>query len=321
MSVKIAAVVPCRNRKDKTLRFLREMTQQTYTASGITAFDIIVVDANSSDGTVPAIQQHFPQVILLSVGDESYWTASTNTGIRYALQRDYDYILTINDDATISPHYVADLLTIAQRHHRPLLASRIDYLGHPGLIWALGTQVTWGIRLLQLQHHNRWEADLPTALRQADILDVEAAPGNGVLIHRSVFEQIGLYQERWLPHYHADSEFIMRAHQHGLRPGVTPQVVVYDDSPVPQAPSPIANAAPPLNPTTFRFTFFHRRSGWLLWPRLYLVWNYCPWPQKLPTLIQATLIAMLGWLIKQQTGRFRRSLNLLKLKGGPLPIR
>lgn len=294
--MKIAAVVTCYNRKEKTLRFLKSMQQQTH--PGV---DVILVDASSSDGTSEVVHQRFPKVRILQVDDQCYWSSATNHGVQAALKADYDYILTINDDCTIASDYVEQLVDIAQRNDVKILASRIDYLGVPGLIWALGTQVSWGVRILQLAWHDVQAADLPTALRTAEVIDVDAAPGDGVLIHRSVFEQIGLYAAKFLPHYHADSELIMRARQAGIRACVTPQVVVYDDSPHPEMQRRNAQQAftrPLLS--EFAYTFFHQRSSWFLPTRVYLIWQYCPFPQKILALFKVTIVAMVGWLAKRQ---------------------
>ncbi|MGB3787504.1 MAG: hypothetical protein WA949_05810 [Phormidesmis sp.] len=50
-----------------------------------------------------------------------------------------------------------------------------------------------------------------------------------MLIHRSVFEQVGLYQATFLPYYHADSELILRARRYGIEAYVAPHVVLQDD--------------------------------------------------------------------------------------------
>lgn len=331
MSLKVAAIVPCYNRREKTLRFLEIFTQQILTQPAdrlqVEQDDphphrsqnrsqifcqVILVDAQSTDGTTAAVRELFPQVQILSAHSESYWTASINRGIEVALQQDYDYILTINDDAIVEPDYLANLVRTAQQAQVPVLASRIDYQARPGLIWAMGTELSWGIRLLHLKCRNLLVRELPLEVRSQPVLDVEAAPGDGVLIHRSVFEQIGLYAERWMPHYHADSEFLIRANRAGFRVCVAPQVVLYDDSPLPTHSSdlrPIASFLP-----DFWFTFFTKKSSWFLLPRIYLVLRYCPWYRQPIVLLQTTIVAMLGWIAKRQIQRIAHSFRMMSGK-------
>ena len=80
MGVTIAAIVPCRNRKGKTLRFLQQIFKQTY--PGLMA---TIVDADSTDGTPEAIAYYYPKAIVLRVDAEDYWSATTNAGVKFAL--------------------------------------------------------------------------------------------------------------------------------------------------------------------------------------------------------------------------------------------
>ncbi|MFN5965715.1 MAG: glycosyltransferase family 2 protein, partial [Pseudanabaena sp.] len=63
-------------------------------------------------------------------------------------------------------------------------------------------------------------------MRNSEIIQVDALAGNGVLISRQVFTQIGLYNEKFLPHYHADSEMTMRAHSRGIKVFVSPAIIL-----------------------------------------------------------------------------------------------
>jgi GT2 family glycosyltransferase len=299
MGAKIVAIVPCHNRKEKTLRFLQQIYRQTYCNLDRLdiALDIVVVDAASTDGTSEAISQYYPAAILLQVSAADYWSATTNAGVRFALANGYDYILTINDDSMIATDHVQILVETAQQHQTKILGSRIDYLTEPGMVWALGTSVTWGPRILKLNGHNVPEEELPESWQKNPLISVDTMPGNGVLIHRSVFEDIGLYHDRMLPHYHADSEFVMRANREGIQSFVTGKTILYDDSPPPN----IQHQENSKRPDRFWLldfweTFFHPRSGWYLKARVYLILTYCPRVWVPITLLQGTIGVMLGWL-------------------------
>ena len=66
-----------------------------------------------------------------------------------------------------------------------------------------------------------------THARHVRIVEEQAFQcGNGSLFHRTVFEQIGLYDDRWTPHYHGDSELTMRAERAGIARWVSPAPLV-----------------------------------------------------------------------------------------------
>lgn len=271
----VMAVVPTHNRQALTLRFLEQMRQQTYPA-----LKVVVADANSSDGTPAAIRQQFPATVVLAAGDRDFWAGATNLGVRYALKYGADYVLTINDDAVIQPDHVERLVALAERHGCSILGSQINYLAERDRVWSLGTYTAWGTQdFLRLAYGDTDQAHLPTAVTQAEVILVDALPGNGVLVHHSVYSRIGLYKARVLPHYHADSELVMRAAIKGIAAYVTPQVVLYNDFSAPQKQLPLRG----LQGLTY--TLGHPKSHLYLPAIAYILGRYCPLSEKLATLM------------------------------------
>ncbi|WP_216913565.1 MULTISPECIES: glycosyltransferase family 2 protein [unclassified Synechococcus] len=270
----VTAVVPTRNRRETTLRFLAAMAGQTHGA-----LRVVVVDANSSDGTVAAVRRQHPKVTVVTAGDRDFWAGATNRGVRRALAAGTDYVLTINDDAVVPADYVERMVALAQRHGCGILGSRIDLLAEPGRIWALGTRTDWGTdRFLRLSHHDELASQLDPALAAAEVLEAEAMPGNGVLIRQEVFRRVGLYDARWLPHYHADSEWVMRAVRCGIDARVTPGVVLLNDFGDEQKRLPLGSLRGLL------FVFFHPKSHLYLPAVAAILWRHCPPAQRWRTL-------------------------------------
>jgi GT2 family glycosyltransferase len=288
----IAAVVPCYNRKAKTLRFVEAFVRQTYPDLAL-----IIVDAGSRDGTIEAVRDRMPQAHVLSVSEDCYWAAATNAGVEFALAQGYDYIFTINDDSVISPDHINKLMEIATEHQAPILGSRIDYLDEPGLVWSLGMMVDWGRHLVAIRDRDRRFSDLPLEIQQAPLLPVDALAGNGILIHRSVFEAIGLYQAQYLPHYWADCEWTIRAQRAGFAVAVTPQTVLYDDYPTPTEREHL-NASSVREPffRALHYHLFHVRSGENLLAKCYLIWRHCPMPLK-PWAFFRRGLSILNWCL------------------------
>lgn len=271
----ITAIVPARNRRAVTLRCLDRLACQSYQL-----LKVIVVDSNSSDGTADAIRQAYPSVSVLSASDRDFWSGATNIGLRHAIEGGSEWILTINDDAVIETNYIERLMAIANRNGCLILGSQINHLSKPELIWALGTFTSWGsAELLRLGFHGVLNSELDVDLQISDIIPVDALPGNGVLVHNSVYRMMGLYNNVVLPHYHADSEFIMRAMAHGLQPWVTPRVILLND---------FAPEQKRLHLSSLRglaWSLFHPKS-YLYLPALLYIWiRYCPASKKLPTAI------------------------------------
>lgn len=269
----VSVVVPVRNRCRLTLRFLGCLAMQTYPN-----LRVVVVDSCSSDNTVEAVSQLHPYVQIISAGNDDYWAGAVNRGVLYALQGDSEWIFTVNDDAMIGPGHIECLMSIALANECEILGSQINYLADPGLIWSIGTYTQWGTAdFLRLGCHNLRNEERPFHVASAQVLEVDALPGNGVLIHRSVFGRVGIYGQRILPHYHADSEFIMRAVKGGIRAWVTPQLILLNDFKTEQKKLPIGNIR------GFAWALGHPKSYLFMPALLYVFWCYCPLRKKVIT--------------------------------------
>ena len=271
----VAAIIPTFNRKDKLCRFLDLISAQTYPN-----LQIIVVDSSSSDGTTDLVQKRFPQVTLVQVSDREYWSGATNAGVRVALDRQVDFILTINDDAIIAPEHISKLVDLAERYQLSILGNRIDYLTPADLVWSLGTYSDWGTdRFLKIAYNDTAITSVPPETLGRELIPVDALPGNSVLIRATVFQQIGLYNTRFCPHYHGDSEFTMRAKKRGIEVWISPQISSINDFSNDQKQLPNAMTA-----TSLKYIFFNPKSHLFMLPIFYLIWQYCPRSQQLATL-------------------------------------
>ena len=271
----VAAIIPTFNRKDKLCRFLDLVLAQTYSN-----LQIIVVDSSSSDGTTELVQQRFPQVTLIQVTDREYWSGATNAGVKVALDRQVDFILTINDDAIIAPEHISKLVNLAEQHQLSILGNRIDYLTPANLVWSLGTHSKWGTdRFLEIAYNDRDIASIPSEILNEELISVDTLPGNSVLIRATVFHQIGLYNDRFCPHYHGDSEFIMRAKKRGFEAWISPQIVLTNDFNNDQKRLPSA-----MTIANLKYIFFDPKSHLFMLPIFYLIWQYCPRSKQLSTL-------------------------------------
>src|SRR4029079_14853695 len=62
----------------------------------------------------------------------------------------------------------------------------------------------------------------------SDPFPVDCMPGNGVLLPRAVFDQLGGYDEKYMPQDHADSDLVMRARKRGFEPVISLRSVLYN---------------------------------------------------------------------------------------------
>jgi GT2 family glycosyltransferase len=221
----VFAVVPAFNRCDKTLNFLRQFQTVRYANKRV-----VICDDGSTDNTYLNIQMNFPDVTVLRGDGTLWWSGGTNMAIRHALTQGADYILTINDDCHMDPDFLDEMVNVAQQDPRHIVGCRLMFQEDPDKIWSMGTSPIF--RGYEIYRLNFWgESWTRISSQIANPYPVTAMPGNGVLIPRQVFDEVGFYDQTNMPQYHADSDLVMRAARAGYKPVISLNSVLYNHIP------------------------------------------------------------------------------------------
>jgi GT2 family glycosyltransferase len=116
---------------------------------------VLLVDNASPDGSGARLHARFPNVPFLQTGSNLGYTGGNNAGIRWALEQQADFILVINNDATVDPHCIATLVRVAEaRPDAAVVAPQIMYFDAPEKIW-FGGGVFSRMRALGLHREPR----------------------------------------------------------------------------------------------------------------------------------------------------------------------
>ena len=78
--------------------------------------DIFVVDNASSDGTPDYIAKNFPTVLLTRCPKNLGFGAANNIGLQYAIDKGYDYVYLLNQDAWVKEDTFEKLISIQKQH-------------------------------------------------------------------------------------------------------------------------------------------------------------------------------------------------------------
>jgi len=216
----VHVLIPVRNNIDITTQCLRLLSRQTFKD-----FDVTVIDDASTDGTAEFIRKNFPDVTVLQGDGNLWWAGAINMGLEHVLSRatDDDFILTLNDDVTFESNYIEQLFKAARLRPGFLIGSvsldKDDY----ELVVDAGAYFDWRMRKRVLGCY-----------RPGDHFNdhVNQLSGRGALIPVTVFQSVGLYAERRLPHYAADYELAIRAHRAGFPACVFYGAVLHSDTSV-----------------------------------------------------------------------------------------
>lgn len=76
--------------------------EETLLQLGNGLVDVLIVDNASTDGTVELIKESFPHVALIESEKNLGFGAANNMGLRHAVEKGYEYVYLLNQDARIS---------------------------------------------------------------------------------------------------------------------------------------------------------------------------------------------------------------------------
>lgn len=107
--MKLSIVILCWN----GLRVIPDCLRSIYARTHATAFEIIVPDNGSSDGTVEFIRKTYPDVRVLENGANVGFAKGNNAGMRASRG---EYVLILNQDTVIHEGALDKLVSFADRH-------------------------------------------------------------------------------------------------------------------------------------------------------------------------------------------------------------
>ncbi len=200
------AIVLNWNGRQDTLACLRSLERVECAGLGV-----VCVDNGSTDGSQQAVREAFPQVTLIEAGANLGYAAGNNLGLRHALDAGADWMMLVNNDATVAPDVVAGFERAARAYPRAgILAGKVFFADRPQTIWFAGQRVG---ELLGYSGRPRGYGrdDGP---RYSRIAPTGRAVGALMAVSREMVEAVGLLDEDLFA-YVEDIDWALRARSAG----------------------------------------------------------------------------------------------------------
>jgi GT2 family glycosyltransferase len=182
----------------------------------------VLVDNGSTDGSVDAIRTAYPDVTVLEMKKNLRYAGGANVGIRYAVDHGAELVLTINNDTTVHPEFLAHLVNrIESDSTIGMVAPKIYYHDDPKRLWFAGASAsmwTGTMRHFGIREIDRGQYDTP---RELDHIS-----GCCLLVRKEVIEMIGLFDEAFYL-YAEDADWAMRCRRAGFRLFYEPRAMIW----------------------------------------------------------------------------------------------
>ncbi len=205
--MRIAVLITCHNRRDKTLICLRALFASELLAE--VELHVILVDDGSTDKTAQFVAHEFPQVEILFGDGNLFWNRGMHRAFARAMEVGFDGYLWLNDDTVLYPKTVERLVSTANR----LSKGQNQFCIVVGATEDDQGTLTYGgsiavNRLQRFKFRKVWNADQP--------VECEAMNGNCVLIPHEVAKKIGNIDPEF-EHAMGDIDYSLRARSAGFR--------------------------------------------------------------------------------------------------------
>ena len=138
--LKIAVLIVCHNRKEKTIKCLQKLYAQKNIEN--IKFKVFLVDDGSSDGTEHAISQSFPDVVIIKGNGNLFWAGGMRIAWNSAKKKQYDYYLWLNDDVFLYNNFLESCLKDIQTVKKQEQKKKIYYF-ISNILQYLQTSIYW----------------------------------------------------------------------------------------------------------------------------------------------------------------------------------
>lgn len=213
--------IPVHNRLALTRACIKSIKKQNYSN-----YKIIICDDGSTDDTYEEIKKEYPEVVLVRGDGNLWWTGATNKCVAHALKKasDTDLIFTLNNDTELAPDCLSELIEAKKKYPNSIIGCVNLFFANRNKIEPSSQKEKRVLGFKLYLRFNKWGDDLKN---YAGLFEVNALSGKGVLVPIVVLKKIGVYNYEMLPHYHADTEFTIRASKAGYKVFINYSAKIY----------------------------------------------------------------------------------------------
>lgn len=224
---RLSVIVPVFNALAYTKKCLEFIDQSVGVTSKSNEIKIVVTDDGSTDGTGEWLRKNRPDVELCTGDGNLWWSGGVNMGIKHALNHlDSEYILLWNNDIRPATNYFPTLLKVLESNpENQIILSRIYMENQTSkIIFSMGGVFNpYNGRISLIGFGEPADTFINPGY------EINWFPGMGTTIHRSVFNSIGYFDEKYFPQYKGDSDFALRAWKLGYKFKLVPELEIWND--------------------------------------------------------------------------------------------
>lgn len=200
---KVSIIIPVYNQFDYTYSCLRSILENTEQVT----YEIIIAD-DCSDDMTRHIQEIVNNINVIKTPVQSYFLKNCNFASTYAKG---EYLLFLNNDTQVQKNWLKPMCDLMDKHETVGMTGsclvfpdgRMQEAG--GILWKDGSAWNYG---------NGYNPAMP---EYRYIKEVDYISGASIMIRKSIWEQLGGFDERYVPAYCEDSDLAFSVRKAGYK--------------------------------------------------------------------------------------------------------
>ena len=173
-------------------------------------FEIIVVDNNSTDGSIELVTKNYPSIILLKLNSNKGFAEPNNIGAKIANGK---YLLFLNNDTIVTPNFISEMVQVIENDKKIAICQSLllkpdesvdssgDFIDHLGVVYN-------------------------STKKTDEIREISSARGASMLIRKNIFDILEGFDEKFYVSFE-DVDLGWRTWMIGYKVILTPKSVVY----------------------------------------------------------------------------------------------
>lgn len=244
--MKVSVIILNWNGLKDTLELLESLSEISYSN-----YSVIIVDNNSANDEAEKLEKIYNgKAHIIKCKENLGFAGGNNVGIQYALEKETDYILLLNNDTKVSPDFLEILISKYESTNKAgIVAPRINYFDEPKKIWSDGGYIS-RLRGSGFAYSDKMESEVDSSDKLVTFVS-----GCCMLISREVLQKVGLFDEKYFL-YIEDTDLCQRTIKAGYKILVSPQAKIFHKV---SSSTKNRNTALPLYYTTRNRLYFTKK--------------------------------------------------------------
>ena len=175
-------------------------------------FEIILVDNNSTDGTVEFITKNHPSIIIIKLDSNKGFAEPNNIAAKLAKG---EYLLFLNNDTIVTPNFISEMVKVMETDKKIAICQSL-LLKPDGSIDSSGDFIDD----LGVVYNSKTKID--------EIREVSSARGASMLVRSDIFEKLDGFDQKFFVTFE-DVDLCWRSWILGYRVLIIPTSIVYHE--------------------------------------------------------------------------------------------